>query len=115
SRQNNVSHIFASRLTHQTTRSLLTAFEVNPILRSNVNASLEIEVDAISLSNAENSLEILRPYLNKPFLKAKHILNDSTTSPFNSQDIVVPNYDLSDEGQYKDFHYSRLIAEFICE
>ncbi|CAI2190977.1 16074_t:CDS:2, partial [Funneliformis geosporum] len=38
--------------------SLLTALEANPIPHSDVNASLEVEVNAIPLSNAENSVEI---------------------------------------------------------
>ncbi|CAI2196832.1 8654_t:CDS:1, partial [Funneliformis geosporum] len=82
--RNNVSCTAASRPTRQITRrsslrrsratlahmgqtitsrrpvsfSLLIALEANLILRSDVNTLLEVEVNAIPLSNAENSVEI---------------------------------------------------------
>ncbi len=53
--------------------------------------------------------------LNNPFLSATHILIDTNTPPVNSHDIIVLNYDFSDEVHNEDFHYTRLIVRFIQE
>lgn len=52
---------------------------------------------------------------NETFPRARHIPDEPNPPPFNTRDIVVPNYDLPDEIHNEDFHYTRLMAGFVQE
>ncbi|CAG8852943.1 30137_t:CDS:1, partial [Gigaspora margarita] len=47
---------------------------------------------------------------NSSFLRVQHIQTNIETPPVNSLEIILPNYDFSNEVHNENFYYTRLIA-----
>ena len=95
----------------------------------NPNHASNEEIFDDTLSQAATWLSSHNPYLRNyanalnqrsainrtgPFPIATHIPNDDTAPPVNPRDIIVPTTNLPDEVHNEDFHYSRLMAGFVC-
>jgi len=114
---------------HTLYSGIIGAF-LEPENNSNGNDTAEDPIHNETLRRAASWLSQNNPYLqpfarilssqpsnhrNNPFPRARHIQSDTQAPPVNIRDIIVPNYNFPNEVHNENFHYTRLMADFVQE